>query len=359
MKELYYVYPMHQNGSFNFISKNHIRHLSENIRIQQIDEGTLDVIAWVTKKNVLLHPIGYMLLGDCMEQFPHRIKRLQRLKNTTKRLGGFDTADSNRISKIFVDVLNEMDLVMVPSSWARDTFIKSGVMAPVEVIPHGLNDALLSDSKEITNDAVQKLIEIKKKNNAILVLFFLAHSGYRKGADIVTQVMTRIQRERDDVFLVVKTLDVLDPYMSAFSGLKMIHIKGFFNDDELRQLYDACDICVVPSRGGGFELNALEAIARGLITLVPNGMCFTDYIDYTIPIKVKRSVKVLEGNPLHTGDGYEVDIDDFTEKMFKVIDDIKKYKRLFKRYSKAVRERYSWEKICDKLYETLERYDFV
>jgi len=262
MKELYYVYPKYQDGSFSLISKNHIKYLNSKVRIQEVDGNVLDHIMWVGEKRVLLHPIGYLLLGDRVEHFKQRIKRFHKLQSVAKVLGGFDTADSDKISSIFANVLNQMDLVMVPSTWAKEAYERSGVTSSIEIIPHGLNEAFLKESKEIKSDGIQKLLEIKERHNAILVLFFLTHSGFRKGADLVAEVMKRIQREYDNVFLVVKTSKIEDPYLRFLSPLKMIHIKGFLNDDELRELYDVCDILLCPSRGGGFELNALEGILR-------------------------------------------------------------------------------------------------
>jgi len=121
--EVYYVYPIHQKGSFHFISKNHINYLKSKIKIQEIDESVLDNLMWLGDKSILLHPTGYLLLGDKVEMFYSRIKRLEKLKQVSKRLGGLDTADSDRISKAFVNVLNQLDLVIVPSTWAKNCYI--------------------------------------------------------------------------------------------------------------------------------------------------------------------------------------------------------------------------------------------
>jgi len=315
----------------------------------------LDNVMWTTPKKILLHPVGYIMLGDKVEMFKQRLRRLYYLKKVTKRLAGFDTADSNKISMIFVDVLNHLDFVIVPSSWAMECYVNSGVETDVFVLPHGLNEPFLKDSREITNDAILKLQQIKKKHKAKFVLFFLLHSEFRKGADFVKEAISTIQQERDDVILVVKSQFPIN----YFNRLRSINITGWLSDDELRQLYDVCDVLVCPSRGGGFELNALEGIARGLPTLVPNGMCFLDYIQYAIPIKLKNKVVVLPNNPIHVGHGYEIDVEDFTKKLKRVLDNLGKHKRQFKKNAKVVRERYAWNVICDKLYNILSQYEFV
>jgi len=359
MNELYYVYPMYKKGSFHFISKEHIRYLKSNVKIQEIDESVLDNLMWIDGKSILLHPIGYFLLGDKEDMFKQRLKRLEKLLLVKDILGGFDTADSDKISSEFVNVLNKLDLVIVPSGWAKHCYLRSGVKTAVEVLPHGLSDALLDKTRQITHNAIKQLLQLKQKHDAKLVLFFLIHSGWRKGADLVARALYRIQKQHKNVFLVVKRAEGLDPYLNMLKNLRMIEIAGWLSNDELRQLYDACDVCVCPSRGGGFELNALEAIARGLPTLVPHGMCFLDYLEYTIPVKLERRVRVLPYNPIHVGRGFEVNINDFTDKLFNVVENLEHYKMMARKFSEHIRKQYAWFNVCERLYKILQQYNFV
>jgi len=234
MNEIYYVYPVFRKGSFHLISKAHIKHLNSKVKIQEIDESVLDSIFWTGSKKILLHPVGYILLGDRVEMFKQRIRRLYKLEQVeqvAKRLAGFDTADSDRISNIFVDVLNHLDFVIVPSKWAMQSYINSGVETDVLVLPHGLNNSFLSNSKEITHESIVKLQEIKKKHRVKFVLFFLLHSEYRKGADLVKKAIANIQQEMDDVVLVVKSQHPTN----YFGDLKCINVSGWFDYDGLRR----------------------------------------------------------------------------------------------------------------------------
>jgi len=359
LNELYYVYPMSMEVSFKFIGRHHIAHLKNRVKVQEIDHDVLDNIMWVPGKRVLLHPILYTTIGDRVQMFPRRIKRLEKLTKVSDLLGGFETCDTDEISEISVKVLDHFEPIFVPSNFARSVFIKCGVENPVEVLPHGLPDPFLEDSSKITSPNIKPLLDLKQRHGAVLILYHLFHSGYRKGADLVYKAMERIQHEYHNAFLVVKRLSNLDPYLGLLRKLKMVEVAGFLQDWEYVQLYDLCDILLIPSRGGGFEHNALEGIARGLPTVATGEGCFKDYIEYVIPVKVARKVEVLPGNPIHVGKGFEVDVEDLHHKLSHTIDNLPKIKRRFEQNARIIKRKYSWSRICEKLWDRLIRYGFV
>ena len=357
MAEIFYVYPRYKSVSFSLIGKQHIKYLSDKVKVQEIDEEALDNIQWLRRRNILLHPILYNVIGDKIRQFEVRSKRLQRLLRVKNKLGGFETADSNKISKVAVDALNQTDLVMVPSTFAQMSFKVSGVKAPIEVVPHGLNDAMLVDDG-ITDPQILKIKKIKDEHDAKLILFFLIHSEFRKGADIALEALRFIQMKYPNVYLVLKSQGEGGKMLEEFRKLRTIEVTSWLKDDVLRQLYDVCDVLIVPSRGGGFELNALEGVARGLPTIVPNAGCFTDYINFCIPVNVSDRPRVFTDNPIHIGTGWEVSVDDLAYTLSNVLEELDYFKEIAKTNATIARDRYNWRNICEKLYEILKKYGF-
>jgi glycosyltransferase involved in cell wall biosynthesis len=119
-------------------------------------------------------------------------------------------------------------------------------------------------------------------------------------------------------------------------------------------------MCISPSRGGGFELNALEAASRGVPTLVTNGGCFTDLINYFIPISLSsKVVQPLPGNAVHIGYGYEVDINDLEAKIIDTISRLEYWENRFKNNSIEIREKYSWRNVSKILDGYLKNYGFI
>lgn len=353
---IFYIRPW-TNDSFGIVSHNHISYIRENkanFEIVDMNWGELDNKNWNEKINVLLHPFLYPFASP--DNFNRNMTNFAKLLAAKNKIGGFDVADSNRISPIAVDFINKIDLIMVPSSFAKKAYKDSGITIPIEVLPHGILDEFLNDDSANTNNAdIIGLKKLKEKGN-ILVLFFLVHSIYRKGSDIVAEVMKKIQKF-PNVYLIVKCGN----YVRAnFPGVRTVEIKSWMDNNDLKLLYDTCDICLSPSRGGGFELNALEAVSRGLPTLVPNGCCFLDLIDYFIPIKLSGKVtQPLPGNPVHVGYGCEVDINDFETKLTDVINRLDYWKTHFRENSKRIREEYTWRNTAKTLEDYLKHYGFV
>jgi glycosyltransferase involved in cell wall biosynthesis len=344
--------------SFNSISEQHIKHLSAKIKIQKIDEEVLDNLMWIKPRNILLHPVLYTTIGDKAGMFQARHKRLENAIKIKSRLGGFETADSDQISKVAVDVLNRFDVVFLPSTFAINALRKSGVSSPLELVPHGLSDALLDPDRTIAADSIRHIQQIKQKNEATLVLFFCLHSDYRKGADLVYEAMEHIQGMHSDVYLVVKKTSHDTEIKKKMRSLRLIEIPTWLSESELRQLYDVCDMLLVPSRGGGFELNALEGLARGIPTLAPNAGCFTDYIQYAIPLPVVGNPKVFPDNPIHVGNGWETSVDQLAHMIHQVLGSMETWKEKADANAPIIRQKYSWTTVCNSLFDLLVKHGF-
>jgi len=355
---LYYFYPQYQEVTWKLIAQQHIKRLRAYSSLVEHDINILRGLHWTGGKAILIHPVFYTILGA---RWPPRAGWevvLSRLKATSTVLGGFELADSDRISESAVRVTNEFDLVIVPSRFAFKAFKRSGVYATVEVLPHGVPEPFLEDNCEVRSAYLKRLEEFKDDRDALFILFHIAHSGYRKGADLLAEAIKPILESYDNVYLVLKRLSGLDPYLGMLRTLKTLEVDVMLTWDEMRELYDLVDVCVVPSRGGGFELPALEAISRGVPTLVTAKGCFEDYIKYAIPVKVARKVKVFEDNPIHVGYGFEVSVNDLRKKLETVIRKLDSFKRRFRRYSLEVRESYSWDRVVERLRDILDRHGF-
>lgn len=364
---IYYIRPW-ANDSFGVVGWHHITYMRLNdvkFGIEDVSWEFIKVLDGLTeKKNILVHPFLYPFASGFT--LHKNIEIFAKLLRKKAKLGGFDVADSDKITELAAHFINKLDLMMVPSSFAKNTYIRSGVRPEiVQVLPHGVPDNFidspgigigLGEKMDTNNIEINRLKDLKKKGN-ILILVFCMHSEWRKGADIVTGVMKRIQTRHKNVILVSKSRrSTGELYPGVFNCSP---VNEWMDEEDLRRLYDTCDILLSPSRGGGFELNTLESISRGVPTLVTNGGCFTDLMQYYVPINVGRYVHPLPGNPIHNGVGPECDLNDFENKLEDVINRLDYWKGIFRGRAREVGEKYSWKNTAIKLGGILKDYDFV
>lgn len=353
--KLHYAYPISNLVSFTYIAKKHIEQLSRYTLIRELDVDFLTPSMIPDHATLAIHPLLYPFFRGGSPD----LKAFEAVASKADKLIAFDTADSDKLSPEAIRLVNMTDLLIVPSTFAKTAYHESGATTKIEIVPHGISREFLYPAKSVTSPTLQALERTKLEKNLIYVLFDLRHSGFRKGADLVFAAMKRVQQKLPHVTLLIKRLPGIDPYLHMLKTLKHIEVAKELPEREYRELFDIVDIAVFPSRGGGFELQALEAISRGVPTLVPKAGCFLDYIEYAIPVEVADRVKVLEGNPIHIGMGWEASIDDLTLKLLEVIDHLEEFKQTFEKRAQKVREKYNWYRIGELLAGVLKRHGIL
>lgn len=335
-----YVYPKNKRVSFTVIAKKHIELLrGRGIEVNEVDAhafGERDVA-----ETTLVHPLFYTVFDA-----PAALRVLRR---RASYLIGFDVADTDHISCRAAAYATVFDVVAVPSSWSQRVFSRSGVATKVVVLPHGVSDAFLREPREPRNELVRRVASMR----CFKFLFFLWHSGYRKGADVLAEAWAKA-KIWDRACLIIKIADLYDPFLDYFRFLSNVHIvSGWLSEDDLVDLYDVVDAVVVPSRGGGFELNALEALARGKPVIVSSWPAFDDYCRQCLRVRSRRMVEVFGpydvASRVHDGRGVDPDPADLAEKMKYVVnaydDVLRRYRPIFE----YVRREYNWKRIGDRL----------
>ena len=345
---IWYCYPIWNKVSFTLVAKHHIKYLKNKFYVEEIDESAISVLSPVTRPLLIVHPLFYV--------FCRFAKHLERRLYRYRGVLGIDVADSDHISRLAVSITNYTDAVIVPSNFSRQAFIRSGVRVPVYVVPHGLEPEwfTLPPSKPNTfND----LWELKTRRGYKLLLFFLWHSEYRKGADLVIHYYKELRKERKDVLLVVKTMSQEGKLQPIIRKLGGIIVSGWLTETQKMELYDLADIYPLFTRGGGFEINGLEAIARGLVVLAGKGGAWDDYLPEFSLLPSKTCPYVLKDNPIHDGKGVEVLIDKAVDKTLHVLDNLDDYKARVKEHvEKFVKHRFTWAKVGEALSEIIVKY---
>jgi glycosyltransferase involved in cell wall biosynthesis len=264
--------------SFAQVGSEHRKILKKNYDVHSIAISGL-------KKN----EVGYSDLA-IIHPLMYNEDLIVRAKRFYKVAGGCDVADSDHITKFGVNILNNADFVIVPTEKTKDTYIRSGVNIPVYVCPHSLRSDFYNERKVLDYIPQDK----------INVLFFLRHSVIRKGADIVEKIARKFN---DDAV-----------FWTRGGNVKYTKRVPWLDKKDLTRAYDSCDILLCPSRGGGFEMNVLEGMSRGLICLTSDWESITEYSNGISICSNTKKRQPLPNNYIHDGYGAEPNIKDAYKK---------------------------------------------
>ncbi len=351
-----YFYPYKKELSFSYIAEWHVRLLKEKYNIQEMHLTALPSLASYNRIHAYVHPYFYPLTtnGEIKDTI------LKRLRKNIDTLIAVDVADSNHLSHWAVEMANYATAFIVNSKWSYDAYVESGVKIPVHVIYHGLEHEWFRPIREPIHPSIKFINEIKKKKSVFAILYFLWHSGWRKGADLASQLIDCLERNNINYLLIIKKMDITDPSLKFFTKYKTFIVEGKLPRDWLIDLYDISDLVLLPSRGGSFELSGLEALGRGIPTLMPN---VGPWIEYTPPglskylwVKTARMVTVLPGNEIHDGAGAEWDTSDACEKALNIINNYQEVRAKAQEGIQWIRERFEWDVIKKELWRLHEKY---
>jgi glycosyltransferase involved in cell wall biosynthesis len=96
-------------------------------------------------------------------------------------------------------------------------------------------------------------------------------------------------------------------------------VSGYISDEAELELYGRAHMYVGPSRGEGFGLQPLQAMAQGIPTVVSQGHGHSDFTDlcWSAPTKLVKAGEFMMGD---AGDWWETDVDALAEQMRWVYD---------------------------------------
>jgi len=181
----------------------------------------------------------------------------------------------------WVRAARDVDEFWLPSEYVRRVYIDSGV--PVEkvfVVPNGVDAAKFHPQAAPMKLATEKQFKF----------LFVGGTIGRKGTDLLLQAYLQNFTAADDVCLVIKdfggqsvyTGQTFETQIRAAQMLpnapEILYLNAELPPEQLPGLYTACDCLVLPYRGEGFGLPALEAMACGLPLIVTAGGATDDFV---------------------------------------------------------------------------------
>ena len=213
----------------------------------------------------------------------HTLPHLYSYNSKFKNIGFLATETSNFIESSWQHHANLMDEIWVPTFSCRKACIQSGVTKEVRVAPHSLDTSKYNAIKYLENGSkIENLLHtfnfafvgefVERKNIQALVKAF--HTEFEPDEPVNLYIKTSQQ-----------SLDYVQNYFTQIkSGLKLrkkykeeVVICGHLSEDDYMSVLGQCHSFVMPSRGEGFCIPALEAMAMGIPVIYTEGTGMDDF----------------------------------------------------------------------------------
>jgi len=332
--------------SFLIVAYYHINELKKDFTIVEANVNRIDFEIYhkqyVTYTNTaIVHPFLYPI-GSLKSD-----KYIFALSENFKNIIAIDTADSDKVSEDMAKYLDKTKFIIVPSEWAKKSYEQSGTKTPVGVVYHGLDRVFgRLKTQNFTIFGLKELNQSPKKK----ILYYWWHSEFRKGLDILEKSAQQIMKERDDVIFIQKSIGG-----ACWLNIpNLVRYQGIWGYHKLVELYDVADLLILPSRGEGFGINGLEALARGVPLVYPDNSAMCEYADgYGYAVPSEPIDQPLPNNPIHVGKGHTITVEDLTNAIHHVLDNLSYYKDKAKKFPT---HNWYWFKVCENLRKIVREY---
>lgn len=172
------------------------------------------------------------------------------------------------------DQINDcLDLLFVPSKQNAELFRDAGVTIPIEILHLGVSQRQFSF--------------IKRPRRSTFTFLQMATLSLRKNPGAVISAFSTLFRDKPDCTLILKTQSGTLGHIEFKPEMGNIRIiDGTYDNVQMNKLFSEVDCFVFPSRGEGFGLPPLEAMATGLPTIVADNTGMSEYCDpdYCYPV---------------------------------------------------------------------------
>ena len=255
--------------------------------------------------------------------------------------------ETTRIPPSWVEKINHFDAVFTLSKQNIQMMKESGVTVPVELIYWGTD--------------TRKFRPIERVDDGIFTFGTLGALSIRKGTDLLVRAFELAFSPRvTDVRLLCKTSYNHYNFISKDQRIK-VELTPWDHDELMKKFFGKVDCLVAPSRGEGWGLTPMEAMATGIPVIMTGWGGFLEFhdprasilLDYTLVPATEFSETVYK-EPC--GDWASPSLDDLVSKMRWAYENQDKIKEMGNFAKDYVRDNWTWEKTQPRFYELLDKY---
>ena len=255
-------------------------------------------------------------------------------------------------------------VVITPSRWSREGFLRSGAdPARVVVVPHGFDPQVYRPLPEAERAAVRAAWKAegtfvflhvgamsRNKGVAPLLKAFAAVSERHPEARLLLKGSDRLYPSQDQVTLIAR--ETLTPAEAARVEPRIIYVGQAVDAVQMARFYQAADAYVSPYLAEGFNLPVLEAAACGLPVLCTRGGPTDDFTDpaFALPIDSTLTPVVKNGETRYV---LAPNLDHLIARMEEVLRRPELAVRARAEGPGHVSARFTWARVTDELLRVL------
>ena len=264
-------------------------------------------------------------------------------KNSGKYRVGYSMLEVTGIPADWVEQANALDEIWVPSEFNRETFSNSGVKRPIKIMPLGVDI-----------NCFHPFIKARHVDTRFVFLSVFEW-GERKAPEILIQAYNQAFGSNDDVLLLLKVINTdpavnierqveamrLRPDRAPVIVIKNHNIPSY----QMGSLYCSSDCFVLSTRGEGWGMPTLEAMACGLPVISTAWSAQTEFFneDVGYPIEIRRLIPAVAKCPYYEGfEWADPDVDSLASLMRHVYENRDEARAKGLRASISARENWTW-----------------
>ena len=243
---------------------------------------------------------------------------------------------------LFNFVVSHSDAFLVPGSRHKEYFISLGASPEKVFIMPNVSNISVREGDYINKEKLKEELDIDDKK----VVLYVGRLVKQKGIEYLIEAFSKLQKERDDVVLVIvgrgecrEDLELLIKHLNINDSVYFI---GYIENEGLPPYYLLCDICVMPSiiydqaDAWGFIVNEAMYFGKPVIATDAVGAAFDmikdDENGFMVPEKdseaLYEAMKKLISDPvLEKRMG---------EESKKIIEEGFRYKHMVERFKEAI-----------------------
>lgn len=162
--------------------------------------------------------------------------------------------ETTRVPRSWVGKINQFDALLVPCVQNIQMFRDSGVKIPIELIHWGVDG--------------EKYYPVERRVDRPFTFGHMGALSVRKGTDLLVAAFREAFPKEQDVRLICKSSNPTFRFDTFHDPRIKIYLDRWTHEEMLNMFFKQIDTFVFPTRGEGFGLTPLEAMATGIPAIV-------------------------------------------------------------------------------------------